>query len=197
MERAGRALQTQCGNYQANKLTCHSPGSTQPQSSWLADPHCHFVHRPEDCGGSKKAEGGSGLPHVMDSTHRSLAVLLHDVNRPKGLYIFHGQWQMLLKLCSCWHGSIYMYMPASVCVSVCVSVRACMCVCVCVCAHVCVCVRMCECVCVCVCVCTCMCVCLCTCVYMCVCTCVCVCLCLCVCACVCVCMCVCVCVKAT
>ncbi|XP_076452363.1 uncharacterized protein LOC143287987 isoform X2 [Babylonia areolata] len=51
---------------------------------------------PEDFGGGmRKAERGNRLLHSMGSlgsvgsTQRSLEVLLHDVNRPKGLYIFH------------------------------------------------------------------------------------------------------------
>ena len=114
-----------------------------------------FVNRPEDDRGSKQTEGGRDLPHATGNAHRSLAVLLHDINRPKGLYIFHGQlldWAASVGLLGRMQARVYQCMHASVCVCVCACVCACVhaCVheCVCVCVHVCVHVYMCVHVCV-------------------------------------------------
>ena len=123
-----------------------------------------FVNRPEDDRGSKQTEGERDLPHATGNAHRSLAVLLHDINRPKGLYIFHGQlldWAASVGLLGRMQARVYQCMHASVCVCVCVCVcmRACMsvCVCVCMCVSMCICVSMCVCLCMPACICVCVC----------------------------------------
>ena len=80
-----------------------------------------FVNRPEDDSGSKQTDGERDLPHATGSAHRSLAVLLHDINRPKGLYIFHGQlldWAANVGLLVRMQARVHQCMHASVCVCV-------------------------------------------------------------------------------